>query len=120
WEQTPAGTITARVTIDPATNGGERAEVSVKGVYNGNNTQAPSGAGDEPRGSVGLDIEIRFTLERGTSCFYTYAEYTHKASYPAAGEGESRFILESMNRTFDWLSVDNDRNMLMRSAMGGP
>ena len=32
WEQTPAGTITARVTIDPATNGGERAEVSVKGV----------------------------------------------------------------------------------------
>ena len=29
WEQTPSGTITARVTIDPAANAGERAEVSV-------------------------------------------------------------------------------------------
>jgi rhamnogalacturonan endolyase len=158
WEQVPSGIVTARVTIDPATNGGERAEVSVKGVYNGNNTPPPfeggapaaPGAGGRgargggapgalgaaavpgapgaarpvaagaPRGSVGLDIETRFTLERGTSGFYTYAEYTHKASYPAAGEGESRFILESMNRTFDWLSVDKDRNMLMSSAMGGP
>jgi len=156
WEQVPSGTVTAKVTIDPATNGGQRAEVSVKGVYNGDNTPppflgappagAPSAApvvggrggrgggtpaapgapgarpvaAGAPRGSVGLDIETRFTLERGASGFYTYAEYTHKASYPAAGEGESRFILESMNRTFDWLSVDNDRNMLMSSAMGGP
>ena len=168
WEQVPSGTVTARVTIDPASNGGERAEVSVKGVYNGNNTPPPfeggapgaspggapsaapgagarggrgggasgaggpgtaagapggagrAGVGGAPRGSVGLDIETRFTLERGISGFYTYAEYTHKASYPAAGEGESRFILESMNRTFDWLSVDNDRNMLMSSALGGP
>jgi len=98
WEQTPAGTITARVTIDPATNGGERGEVSVKGV-NGR-----------------MDIETRFTLERGTSGFYTYAEYTHHASYPRAGEGESRFILEDMNPTFDWISVDKDRNQLMSHA----
>jgi rhamnogalacturonan endolyase len=62
-----------------------------------------------------MDIETRYTLERGASGFYTYAEYTHKASYPPAGEGESRFILESMNRTFDWLSVDQDRNQLMTS-----
>jgi rhamnogalacturonan endolyase len=131
WEQTPSGTITAKVTIDPTTNGGERAEVSVKGEYKANNSPTPGGAGDlggaasyggpggirraggAPRGSNGMDIETRFTLERGTSGFYTYAEYTHKASYPAAGEGESRFILESMNPTFDWLSVDQDRNMLM-------
>ncbi|MDR3663970.1 MAG: hypothetical protein P4L86_26885, partial [Mycobacterium sp.] len=165
WEQVPSGTITAKVTIDPATNGGERAEVSVKGVYTGDNTPTPGGAArpggpggpggaarpggpggpggaarpggpggpggaagpggapgaarpvaaGAPRGSVGLDIETRFTLERGTSGFYTYAEYTHKASYPAAGEGESRFILESMNPTFNWLSVDKDRNQLMTS-----
>jgi len=135
WEQVPAGTVTARITIDPATNGGERAEVSVKGVNPGtdeapdNNATlrtpgaaaAPGGpagprpAAGAPRGSRGLDIETRYTLERGTSGFYTYAEYTHKASYPAAGEGESRFILESMNRTFDWLSVDHDRNQLMTS-----
>jgi rhamnogalacturonan endolyase len=116
WEQVPAGTVTARVTIDPATNGGERAEVSVKGVNPGTSPEdAPRPAAGAPRGSRGLDIETRYTLERGTSGFYTYAEYTHKASYSAAGEGESRFILESMNRTFDWLSVDHDRNQLMTS-----
>ncbi len=106
WEQTPSGTVSARVTIDPATNGGERAEVSVKGVN-------PGGAGD--RGG-GMDIETRVTLERGVSGFYTYAEYTHHASYPRAGEGESRFILEDINPTFDWLSVDQDRNQLMSHA----
>jgi len=134
WEQVPSGIITAKVTIDPATNGGERAEVSVKGVYNGDNTPTPGGAAragsaarpggpagpcptaGAPRGSVGLDIETRFTLERGVSGFYTYAEYTHHASYPRAGEGESRFILEDINPTFDWLSVDKDRNQLMSHA----
>jgi rhamnogalacturonan endolyase len=142
WEQVPSGIITAKVTIDPATNGGERAEVSVKGVYNGNNSPTPGGvarsggaarpggpggtagpggpAGPRPAGaprrSVGLDIETRFTLERGVSGFYTYAEYTHHASYPRAGEGESRFILEDINPTFDWLSVDKDRNQLMSHA----
>ena len=143
WEQVPSGIITAKVTIDPATNGGERAEVSVKGVYNGDNTPTPGGAArldgatrpggpggaagsggpvgrrpaaGAPRGSVGLDIETRFTLERGVSGFYTYAEYTHHATYPRAGEGESRFILEDINPTFDWLSVDKDRNQLMSHA----
>ena len=95
WEQTPSGQVTASVTIDPAQNGGERAEVAVKGV-NGR-----------------MDIEERYTLERGVSGFYTYAEFSHKAAYPTAGEGESRFILENLNPTFDWLSVDADRNMLM-------
>ena len=30
--------------------------------------------------------------------------------------GENRFILEDLNPTFDWLSVDKDRNMLMSQA----
>lgn len=96
WEQTPSGQITASVTINPAQNGGERAEVAVKGV-NGR-----------------MDIEVRYALERGVSGFFTYAQYSHGANYPQAGEGESRFILE-MNPTFDWLSVDADRNMPMCS-----
>ena len=111
WEQVPSGTVTAFVTIDPATNGGERAEVSVKGVNPGGG-EVSGGRGNR---GAGMDIETRYAMERGTSGFYTYAEYTHKASYPPAGEGESRFILESMNPTFNWLSVDNDRNMLMTS-----
>jgi rhamnogalacturonan endolyase len=96
WEQTPSGEVTSAMTIDPKTNNGERGEVAVKGV-NGR-----------------MDIEVRYALERGQSGFYTYAQYSHEASYPAAGEGESRFILQ-MNPTFDWLSVDADRNMLMCS-----
>jgi rhamnogalacturonan endolyase len=127
WEQTPAGTVTATVTIDPATNGGERAEVSVKGVNPGTPGVTGGGAETAPgsnaarygvpsgAGRGGMDIETRYAMERGTSGFYTYAEYTHKASYPPAGEGESRFILESMNPTFNWLSVDSDRNQLMTS-----
>ncbi|HVT81241.1 MAG TPA: polysaccharide lyase family protein [Phycisphaerae bacterium] len=97
WEQVPSGTITSTVTIDPAKNGGQRAEVDVKGV-----------------GGRGFDIEVRYTMERGVSGFYTYAEYSHPKGTPQFGEGESRFILQ-MNPTFDWLSVDADRNMPMVS-----
>ena len=97
WEQVPTGTVTQTLTIDPAKNGGERAEVALKGV-NGK-----------------MDIEVRYTLERGVSGIYTYAQFSHEASYPAAGEGESRFILQ-LDNTFDWISVDADRNMLMPLA----
>jgi rhamnogalacturonan endolyase len=96
WEQLAAGTVTLSVTIDPAKNGGARAEVAVKGV------------------SGRMDIELRYTLERGVSGFYTYAIYSHGANYPAAGEGESRFI-NQLSSNFDWLSVDADRNMPMCS-----
>jgi rhamnogalacturonan endolyase len=117
WEQKPDGAITARVTIDPATNGGERAEVSVKGVDPGD-AEAPGASrkvdGQRGPGSRGgMDLETRYTLERGNSGFYTYTQYTHHASYPRAGEGESRFILQDLNPDFDWLSVDKDRNQLM-------
>jgi rhamnogalacturonan endolyase len=97
WEQKPSGRVTRSLTIDPASNGGERAEVAIKGV-NGR-----------------MDIEVRYALERGVSGFYTYAEFSHQVSYPPAGEGESRFILQ-MNPMMDWLSVDADRNMLMCSG----
>jgi hypothetical protein len=61
WEQTPSGTITARVTIDPATNGGERAEVSVLGVNPGDrNNPSPLGG---PRGGVPAAQEPRFPAD---------------------------------------------------------
>ncbi len=94
WEQLATGTVTPSVTIDPAANGGERAEVAVKGV------------------TGTMDIELRYVLERGVSGFYTYAIYSHEAGHPAAREGESRFI-NQLTPDFDWLSVDSDRNMPM-------
>jgi rhamnogalacturonan endolyase len=93
WEQTPSGQVTQALTIDPATNGGARAEVDIKGV------------------SGRMDIEVRYALERGASGIYAYAIFSHKASYPAAGEGESRYITK-LNKDFNWISVDADRNLL--------
>jgi len=98
WEQIPSGTVTPSVTIDPAKNGGERAEVAVKGVNNGR-----------------MDIELRYTLERGQSGFYAYAEFSHPASYPAAHVGESQFDVQ-LNPNFNWFTVDSDRMMFTPSG----
>ncbi|MGD1086795.1 MAG: polysaccharide lyase family protein, partial [Verrucomicrobiota bacterium] len=99
WEQYPANPTTPSLTIDPAKNGGERAEVAVKGL---------GGA---------IAIEVRYTLERGVSGYYTYAIYTHGASSPAGRYGENRYI-NQLTSDFDWLSVDQDRNMIMSSGGG--
>ncbi len=93
WEQTPSGQVTQAVTIDPAKNGGERGEVDVKGI------------------SGRMDIEVRYALQRGASGIYAYGIFSHGANYPAAGEGESRYITK-LNHDFNWISVDADRNLL--------
>jgi rhamnogalacturonan endolyase len=98
WEQIPSGTVTPSVTIDPAKNGGQRAEVAVKGVNNGR-----------------MDIELRYTLERGQSGYYAYAEFSHPASYPASHVGESQFDVQ-LNPNFNLFTVDADRNMFTPSG----
>jgi rhamnogalacturonan endolyase len=113
WEHTPQGAphVTNTVTIDPGLNGGERAEVSVKGVTDGIYTLTPNA----PGGGAQADMEIRYALGRGDSGIYVYAIYDHPASYPAGGTGaEDRFITR-LSRTFDWITVDTDRNMLEAS-----
>jgi rhamnogalacturonan endolyase len=109
WEETPQGapTHTEVVTIDPAKNGGARAEVAVKGVTGGTVELSPGA----PGGGTMCDIEIRTALGRGDSGVYTYAIFSHPKSYGAMGIGESRFIT-FLNKRFDWLTVDADRNML--------
>jgi rhamnogalacturonan endolyase len=110
WEQTPEGapTLTNTVTIDPASNGGARAEVSIKGVTGGNQMLG-RGA---PGGGTYCDMEIRYALGRGDSGVYVYAIFNHPASYRAGGVGsESRYITR-LNQAFDWITVDKDRNML--------
>jgi rhamnogalacturonan endolyase len=115
WEQYPtaaaaAGRLTDSVTIDPAKNSGERAEVSVKGVTNGEIS-----LGSNVGGSTRCDLEIRYSLGQGDSGFYTSQIFTHPANYPATNcGGENRFI-NQLGRGFDWLSVDADRNMAMVS-----
>lgn len=100
WEQYPSGQVTPSVTIDPAQNGGERGEVAVKGV-------------NSP-----MNLEVRYAMERGVSGLYVYAEFSHEASYPETGLGESRYLFQ-MKPLFDWLSVDADRNMKMTEDSSG-
>ncbi|MGH7171411.1 MAG: polysaccharide lyase family protein, partial [Gemmataceae bacterium] len=110
WEHTPQGApqLTNTITIDPKNNGGERAEVSIKGVGGGTYMFSPHA----PGGGTLCDIELRYSLGRGDHGIYTYAIYNHPASYPAAGVGaEDRFI-DEMSQRFDWITVDKDRNML--------
>ena len=109
WEQTPQGApqLTQTVTIDPAKNGGLRAEVAVKGVTGGTVMLTPGA----PGGGTYCDIEVRYAMGRGESGIYAYAIFSHPAGYGAMGVGESRYITK-LSKTFDWISVDADRNML--------
>jgi rhamnogalacturonan endolyase len=90
-------TVTA-ITIDPKSNGGRRAEVSVKGISGG----APMGSG--PGGTFVSDIEIRYALERGASGVYTYSIFTHQAGYPSSSLGEARFCIK-LTDFFDSMSI---------------
>jgi rhamnogalacturonan endolyase len=113
WEQDPStaagtGALTDSITIDPAKNGGERAEISVKGVTGGQFELTPGA----PGGGTYCDMEVRYAMGRGDSGVYVYAIFNHPASYRAGGVGsESRYITK-INQTFDWITVDADRNML--------
>lgn len=113
WSHTAAtkdDKTTAKITIDPASNGGERAEVSVKGISGG------TAMGSGPGGSAVADIEIRFAIERETPGVYTYSIWTHPASYPATNVGEARFYVKLNDDVFDWMTVDANRNMKLLSA----
>ncbi len=113
WEEEPSlaaqvGGLTDSVTIDPAKNGGARAEISIKGVTKDQVMLTPTA----PGGGTYCDIEIRFTMERGASGLYTYAVFSHPSSHDAEGIGESRYGIALNKDEFNWISVDADRNLL--------
>lgn len=110
WEQNPsrAARLTAAVTIDPHSNGGERAEVSIKGFADGKSITGSAG-----RGGMIADLEIRYTLGREDHGIYTYAIFSHAASYGQTQIGESRYGAKLNAKVFDWLSIDAQRNALM-------
>ena len=118
WEQDPSaaakvGGLTQSITIDPAKNGGVRAEVSIKGVTKGDPTAGltPGSPGAPASGTVNCDLELRYALGRGESGVYAYAIFSHPENYGPLNMPESRYITK-LNQVFDWISVDADRNML--------
>jgi rhamnogalacturonan endolyase len=97
----------ASVTIDPQANGGERAEVSVKGTSHGRKMGTGPGA---RHGEFVSDIEIRYALGRGDSGVYTYCTFEHPAEYASTTLGEARFGLKLSN-SFDWMMIDQHHHM---------
>ncbi|HWA08123.1 MAG TPA: polysaccharide lyase family protein [Opitutaceae bacterium] len=92
----------ARVTIDPKANGGERGEVSVKGISHGR--KMGTGPGSNAGGQFVSDIEIRYALGRGDSGVYTYSIFEHQPDYAASSLGEARFCAKLAD-FFDWMTV---------------
>jgi rhamnogalacturonan endolyase len=66
WEQNPNGAdrMEAKVTIDPSANGGERAEVSIKGWSDGKNLNSTRSQGD-PDFPNGVPRQARRTAGSG-------------------------------------------------------
>jgi rhamnogalacturonan endolyase len=108
--------VVAHVTIDPATNGGARAEVSIKGISGG--IGMGHGPGAEADGDIPADIEIRYCLGRGEPGIYTYCQFEHLPSYPGDQMTEARFACK-LAAMFDWLSVDEKRNKHYPSSEPG-
>lgn len=97
----------ARITIDPKSNGGQRAEVSIKGISNGR--RMGTGPGATAQGDFVADIDIRYALGRGDSGVYTYCAFEHRPEYAASSLTEARFCAK-LNDFFDWMSVSSNRN----------
>lgn len=93
-----AGPFRGRFSANPATNGGELAEVSMTTTFSG-------GAGVVP-----LDIEVRFALPRCASGLYEYVVLTHPNNYPAFSPGEMRINhYIRWDDVFDRYAVDDTR-----------
>lgn len=94
FSQNAAGgtSVVTRITIDPKTNNGDRAEVSVKGIA---------------RRDVASDVDFRFSIGRGEPGVYFYVYFDHLPEYPAVSFPESRWVAR-LDEAFDWTPVDDN------------
>ncbi len=93
--------LSASVRTDPKSNGGARAEVACKLGF------------DQKGGSLPADVEIRYALGRGEHWVYTYAIWSHPASYPALSVAEGRFAMKLNPQIFDFMTIDKSRRRIM-------
>lgn len=105
WSSMSPGGGVCEITADPATNGGNYAEVRFHKVWPGDS-------------SVALDLDVYYSLPRGTQGLYVTAIFNHPKSYPSASTGEWR-MAGYVGSTFNWLSVDSLRNKQMPYYNGG-
>ena len=84
--------FTYTLAIDPATNGGARADVKLVST-----AQNLGG------------FEVHFTLQRGSPGFYTTSILTHGSGDPAT-QIDAYGLISRVPANFNWLSADSTRN----------
>ena len=94
----------ASVILDPKSNHGDRAIVSVRFSNDG-----------DPK-SVPADIEIRYSLGRGDSALYLEEILHHRPEYPRLTYPVGRFVIKLNDDIFDWMTVDARRSLQMITA----
>ena len=99
----PGGGNEAFVAVNPATNGGTFAQVTIRQANAPGSTASP------------VDVDLGYALHRGESWLYAWAIWQHAAGYPPFSVGEARYCLKLNPDVFDFLTVDAARRRLMPS-----
>lgn len=92
--------FTYSVVVDPATNGGDYAEVALYSTTQAN-----------------MPFAVHYSMRRGSPGFYVTAIWTHDSSNGAFGMGECRNNIYA-GSIFNWMSVDATRNKMMQVSGG--
>jgi autotransporter-associated beta strand protein len=99
WENSSSQglTFTYAVAVDPATNGGNYAEIVLTTTS-----------------VAGVLMEVHYSMLRGNSGFYATPIWFHRSTDTNFSMGECRDNIYA-GSMFNWLSVDTNRNRLMAS-----
>jgi rhamnogalacturonan endolyase len=100
----PGSVVESSIRISPATNHGERAEISCW-------LRNPPGSAEAP-----VDADYRYGLGRDEHWLYVSAVLRHQPGYPAFAVGEARYCLKLNPNLFDHLTIDADRRRVMPSG----
>jgi rhamnogalacturonan endolyase len=92
------------VLDDPAANNGDRVTISCKFTYDGGAHTVPA------------NVDIHYSLARGSSAVYLEAIWEHKPDFPELTFPVGRFAAKLNDDVFDWMTVDSHRNMEMITA----
>lgn len=87
------------VVVDPKTNNGESAEVSI--------TQTPSDA-SQPFG-----LELHYVLRRGVSGLYAFVVFSHEQGRPGGEISQIRWLFRLKDDVFDFMAIDDQRRRAM-------
>ncbi len=91
---------TLAVRADPATSPEGRAEIAFSQPWSGDT---------RPGAAPALDVALHYVLLPGERGLRMFAVFRHPTAYPAAGFGQSRYVLRVRDTLFDTISVDAAR-----------